>query len=282
MSWFQKEQVEDYLQQDPLINPHHKYALVSFISPEKILVSKDKFKMSRFLHHIFTDQSRPVQDIRAKFSSGNEQEFSYEKVNELYEDFLFSRDQALEEEFHKRNDYQCTVRGLKIRAVCANEVEVKHVAKKIQQTDKIHSIYCCELSSWCPWDPSENAIQDSEYQLEQLNNLAKEYETNQSNKNELFEQVKREKLEKARKELQERKKKLAEEAQQPVKTTTAEEDVKNISELRSIIDESDKKFYDSAKQEAETASASMGVMNSEDPWIARKKEQEQQQSEESP
>lgn len=280
MAWFQqKEQIEDYLQQDPLINPHHKYALVSFISPEKILVSKDKFKMSRFLHHIFTDQSRPVQDIRAKLSSGNVQEFSYEKVNELYEDFLFSRDEVLEEEFHKRNDYQCTVRGLKIRAICANEVEVKHVAKKIQQTDKIHSIYCCELGAWCPWDPSENAIKDSEYQLEQLNSLAKEYETNQSNKNELFEQVKREKLEKARKELNERKMKLAEEAQQPVKTTTAEEDVKNISELRSIIDESDKKFYDGVKKEAETASASMGVMTSEDPWIARKKEQEQQSEE---
>ncbi len=278
MASFQKEQIEDYLQQDPLINPHHKYALVSFISPEKILISKDKFKMSRFLHHIFTDQSRPVQDIRAKLASGDSNEFSYEKVNELYEDFLFSRDQALEEEFHKRNDYQCTVRGLKIRAICANEVEVKHVAKKIQQTDKIHSIYCCELSSWCPWDPSENAIQDSEYQLEQLNSLAKEYETNQSNKNELFEQVKREKLEKARKELEERKKKLAEETQQPVKTTTAEEDVKNITELRSIIDESDKNFYDGVKKEAESASSSMNGLEGEDPWISRKK---QQQSEES-
>lgn len=275
------QQVEDYLQQDQLINPHHKFALVSFISPEKILVSKDKFKMSRFLHHIFTDQSRPIQDIRTKLSSGDANEFSYEKVNEMYEDFLFSRDTALEEEFHAQNHYQCTVRGLKIRAICANEVEVKHVAKKIQQTDKIHSIYVCELATWCPWDPSEHNIKDSEYQLEQLNSLAKEYETNQSNKNELFEQVKRERLEKARKELEERKKKLALETQQAVKTTTTEEDIKNISELRSIIDESDKKFYDSIKKDAENASNSMSSLADaeDDPWIARKKEQ--QQSEES-
>lgn len=277
MASFKQDPVEDFLEVDDEIRGQ-AFACLSFLTPEKILKKKEVFKAGKFLEHIFTDDSRPIQEIREKLSSGNKSEFSYEKVNEMYEDWKYSRDDKLEDEFHKIQNFQTSIQGIKIRGVYATEQEARVRAKKLHQKDPKFHVFIAPVGYWVPYEPNPDSIQDSEYQVEQLNNLAKEYNKNLEGKNEMFEQLKREKLEQARKELEERKKKLSEETS--VKTTT-EEDIKNIEELRKIVDESDKAFYDNTRKEAESASASMGVMNSEDPWIARKKEQEQQQSEES-
>lgn len=275
MASFKQDPVEDFLEVDDEIRGQ-AFACLSFLTPEKILKKKEVFKAGKFLEHIFTDESRPTQEIREKMSGGDKTQFSYEKINEMYEDWKYSRDQQLEDDFHKIQNFQTSIQGIKVRGVYATEQEARVRAKKLHQKDPKFHVFIAPVGYWVPYEVNPDQITDSEYQVEQLNNLAKEYNKNIEGKNEMFESLKREKLEKARKELEERKKKLSEET--TVKTTT-EEDIKNIETLRQIVDESDKKFYDSARKEAETASNSMSSLTEEDPWVQRKKQQQQSEEE---
>ena len=274
MSSFSNTQIEDYLEVDDPI-PGQNFVCLSFVTPEKVLKKKEVFKASKFLEHIFTDNERATQDIREKLSSGNKSEFSYEKINEMYEDWKFSRDQKLEDEFHKIQNFQTTVQGVKVRGVYSTEQEARIRAKKLHTKDKNFHVFVAPVGYWLPYEPDPNAVQDQEHQLEELNQLTKQYFKNQEGKDELYESVKREQLEKARKDLEERKRRLAEETQTQVKATS-EEDVENIKELRKIIDESDKGFYDSVQRNYESATQnSLNGLNEDDPWIQRKKEQEE-------
>ena len=274
MSSFSNTQIEDYLEVDDPI-PGQNFVCLSFVTPEKVLKKKEVFKASKFLEHIFTDNERVTQDIREKLSSGNKSEFSYEKINEMYEDWKFSRDQKLEDEFHKIQNFQTTVQGVKVRGVYSTEQEARIRAKKLHTKDKNFHVFVAPVGYWLPYEPDPNAVQDQEHQLEELNQLTKQYFKNQEGKDELYESVKREQLEKARKDLEERKRRLAEETQTQVKATS-EEDVENIKELRKIIDESDKGFYDSVQRNYESATQnSLNGLNEDDPWIQRKKEQEE-------
>ena len=275
MASFKQDPVEDFLEVDDEIRGQ-AFACLSFLTPEKILKKKEVFKAGKFLEHVFTDESRPIQEIREKMNGGDKTQFSYEKINEMYEDWKYSRDQQLEDDFHKIQDFQTSIQGIKVRGVYATEQEARVRAKKLHQKDPKFHVFIAPVGYWVPYEVNPDQITDSEYQVEQLNNLAKEYNKNLDGKNEMFESLKREKLEQARKDLEERKKKLAEET--AVKTTT-EEDIKNIEELRKIVDESDKSFYENTRKEAETAS--MDLMNSKDPWISRKKEQQQSEEESS-
>ena len=63
---------------------------------------------------------------------------------------------------------------------------------------------------------------------------------------------------------------------------TEEEDIKNIEKLRIIVDESDKLYYDNLKANEEEnkndtvnnfKAKSMENLESEDPWLNRKKEE---------
>ncbi len=273
--------IEDYLEVDDPI-PGQNYACLSFITPERVLKRKESFKNAKFLEHIFTNDDRQTKEIREKLSSGDKSEFSYEKIHEMYEDWKYTRDQQLEEEFHKLQNFQTTVQGIKVRGVYSTEAEARIRAKKLQQKDKNFNVFVSSVGYWCPFDPNPEAVTDQVHQEEQLNTLAKEYFNNQSGKDELYEKMKQEQLDKARKELEERKKKLREETSMEVKETT-QEDIKNVEELRKIVDESDAAFYKSAKDEAEKVKAeSMTNLEQDDPWIQRKKQQEaSKQSDES-
>ncbi len=274
-------EAEDYLEVDDPI-PGQNFVCLSFVTPEKVLKKKEVFKTSKFLEHIFTDEERTTQDIRSRLMSGNKSEFSYEKVNEMYEDWKFTRDQQLEEEFHRLQNFQTTIQGIKVRGVYSTEQEARMRAKKLHGRDKNFHVFVAPVGYWLPYEPDPNAVQDQEHQLEELNTLTKQYFKNQEGKDELYQQVKQQKLEQARKELEERKKRLAEETNTGVKTST-EEDIKNIQELRKIVDESDKTFYDSLQKDYanaksveesnQSASNSLSGLDGEDPWIQRKKEE---------
>lgn len=281
MSQFSKEQVEDFLEVDDPI-PGQNFVCLSFVTPEKVLKRKELYKTSKFLEHIFTDDERSTEEIRKKLSSGNKSEFSYEKVNEMYEDWKFSRDQKLEEEFHKIENFQTTIQGIKVRGVYSTEAEARAKAKKLHQKDPNFHVWVAPVGYWLPYEPDPNAVQDQEHQVEELNQLTKQYFQNQQGKDELYQKVKQEKLDAARKELEERKRKLREETQQEVKTTS-EEDIKNIQELRKIVDESDKAFYEGVQKECAQKTEDtkvpedvMSGMDGEDPWIQRKKEQQKE------
>lgn len=104
---------------------------------------------------------------------------------------MFKEHVKLDDEFHSSNDFQTTVRGLKIRGVVRDEREAQMRVKKLQANDKIHNIYLAEVGKWTPWDPSPNNVENQEYAQEELNTLMKKYKENEASKEQFFEEQKK-------------------------------------------------------------------------------------------
>lgn len=120
-----------------------------------------------------------IMDQYQQFIRKNKKEITATTIQEAYKDFLFRHQAKLEEEFHEKNNFQTTIRGLKVRGVYATPAEATVRAKKLQRTDPVHNILLGEVGKWLPWDPSPNAIQEQEYAEEKLNELMKSYKKNE-------------------------------------------------------------------------------------------------------
>jgi hypothetical protein len=110
------------------------------------------------------------------------------KINEAYDDFLYSHKTKLEEEFHAQNDFHTSIRGVKVRGVYGNPKEAELKAKKLQSKDKYHNIFMAEVGKWTPWDPQPHEVQDQEYSNDQLNTLMKKYKENEDSREKFFEE----------------------------------------------------------------------------------------------
>jgi hypothetical protein len=106
------------------------------------------------------------------------------KVKEMYDEFMYKNKDNLEEEFYKLNNFNTSVRGLKIRGTYNSKEEATLRSKKLQKVDTIHNIFIGEVGKWLPWDPEPSDIQDQEYAEEQLNTLMKKYKENQEARDE--------------------------------------------------------------------------------------------------
>ena len=127
-----------------------------------------------------------IMDQYQTFLKQNKKEMTRSVIEEAYKDFLFRRQEKLEDEFHAANGFQTTMRGLKIRGTYATAAEAEARAKKLMRTDPNHNILLGEVGKWLPWDPSPNAIKEQEYAEEQLNQLMKNYKKNEQNVEEFY------------------------------------------------------------------------------------------------
>jgi len=271
---------EDFLEVDPKI-PGQNYVCLSFVSPEKILKQKEVFFATKFLDYLINDKDLIVQDIREKMLN-KEILINYDNVNKLYEDWKYLKNDDMEHEFHELNDYKTTMRGLKIRGVYDSDKEAKIRSQVLRRKDPTFHVFVGQVGYWLPWDPECESIPEQEYQEGQLNELVKKYKENLDNKDNLYDQLKNERIEKAKKEVNARKEVLKAQNEATSSLYTEEEDIKNIEKLRIIVDESDKLYYDNLKANEEEnkndtvnnfKAKSMENLESEDPWLNRKKEE---------
>ncbi len=135
-----------------------------------------------------------VSDFQ-KFVKNHLKELTASNLKDEYDDFLYANGVKLEDDFYAKNNFQTTMRGLKIRGSYGQKEEAEARAKKLQKMDPDHNIYVGQVGKWLPWDPSPSAIPDQEYAEEQLNNLMKKYKENE----EAREQFHKEQRDRARK-----------------------------------------------------------------------------------
>ncbi len=217
---------EEYLDEDPEI-PSQKYVLLSFISPENVLQSKEKFffekfltdyeiqfkikSLEEFLGTTILGINRKIDEITDAFDKAGasseqldqlrsqrvpveafleqyqaylrkyKKEVTRVAIDESYKDFVFREGEKLEADFHSTNNFQTTVRGLKVRGVFSNPKEAEARAKKLQRSDPVHNILLGEVGKWLPWDPSPNGVKDQVYAEDQLNSLMQAYKKNEEN-----------------------------------------------------------------------------------------------------
>lgn len=230
-----KEIKEDFLEADDTIRGQN-WVCMSFISPESVLKNKEIFKVQEFLKAL------------VKKNNINLSQEYIDNLEEKYKDFLFNSDDALEDEFSKRNDYRCTVRGVKVRGVYDSYKEAELRASLLQKKDKNFNVFVGQVGYWLPWDPTPHKVGESKYFESELNELVKKYKENQRDKETHFrenvEYVKSQASEKAKRE-KEAQKKSAEQESEDLKQSFEAEDPwmarKNQQAEESVNDTDDSK-----------------------------------------
>lgn len=169
---------EDFLSVDTPI-PGQNFACLSFVSPEKILENKNTYLIHEFLKNYCKDNN-----------------LSKEKITEEYDDYIYNNRDSLEKNFYEANNFQTTVRGLKVRGVYDTKREADVRAKVLQRKDKNFHVFVGQVGYWLPWDPNADDVEDEEYAETELNKLVKKYNENRKKKDVFYEQQKQESIDK--------------------------------------------------------------------------------------
>lgn len=195
----------DLCDEDPPI-AGQKFACISFISPEKVLKKREIYMFEQFLkqwdfkksmdkffdfiHFLSFKYNLNVETIINDYTEFIKDESVKLKENSLeddYKNFLDKNEDSLVEKFQKENEFQTSVRGLKVRGVYNSQEEAELRCKKIRDLDPNHDIFVGPVGIWIPWDPDAYKTGRIEFMEEELNQLHKEKMLNESKAKEDFE-----------------------------------------------------------------------------------------------
>lgn len=192
----------DYLEQDEPIR-NQNFVCLSFISPEEILKKKNVFFFEKYteayakknlefvdtLHTLFPEKKEEIRILKDNYDFL----FNPSKLSESYHYFVQDKTEVLEKEFHEQNEFQTSIRGIKVRGVFDTIQEAQARSEKLRKLENNKfSIFVAQVGCWCPWSPNPEHIDNQEFAETELNTLMKKYEENQENKNQFFEQRKSE------------------------------------------------------------------------------------------
>ena len=108
-------------------------------------------------------------------------------ITDEYKNYLDKNENKLNERFQKENQFQTSVRGIKIRGVYNTQEEAELRCKKIREIDPNHDIYVGPVGTWIPWDPDAYKTGRIEFMEEELNQLHNEKIKNEARAKEEFE-----------------------------------------------------------------------------------------------
>jgi hypothetical protein len=193
----------DHLDEDKAIRGQN-YVLLSFVSPEDVLVNKEAYYFSRFLTQFSKDMDTLFNGILNKYPESKDlietvknNHLYISDVNEMHEQYKYfksANSSDIESDYHRDNNFQTSIRGLKVRGVFDSIEEAKNRAEFLKKIDNKFNIFIGQVGCWCPWSPNPNDLQNQEYSETQLNTLMKKYKENMENKDILFEKRKQEQI----------------------------------------------------------------------------------------
>lgn len=186
----------DYLDEDKPIRGQN-YVLLSFLSPEDVLVNKEAYMFSQFITKFSNDMTALLDGISEKYSDSkdfvssikenNAYIFNPKDMSEQYGFYKSINNEKLESEYHRDNNFVTSIRGIKVRGVFDTIEEAKNRSEFIKKIDNKFNIYIAQMGCWCPWSPNPDCLENQEYAETQLNTLMKEYKKNMTDKDVLFE-----------------------------------------------------------------------------------------------
>ena len=214
MSGFERKKLEngelnpkyiDLCDEDPPI-AGQKFTCISFISPEKILKKREIYLFEQFLkqwdfkksmdkffdfiHFLSYKYNLKVENIINDYTDFIKEEGTKLKENSVeddYKNFLDKNEDTLTEQFQKQNNFQTSVRGIKIRGVYGSQEEAELRCKKIRELDPNHDIFVGPVGIWIPWDPDAYKTGRIEFMEDELNQLHKEKMMNEARAKDDFE-----------------------------------------------------------------------------------------------
>lgn len=203
-----------------------KFVCVSFLSPEKILKTKDLFLFNEFIktwdftksiekyQHFFNflsikynlDLGSITQEFE-EFLKDQKSTLLNTTIEDDYKNFLDENEEVLVNRFNVENNFQTNIRGLKVRGVYSSQEEAENRCKMLREIDPNHDVFVGPVGLWMPWDPEAYKTGKVEYLEEELNNLMHNKMNNEQEAKQQFEKRLQETKEKAMEE----NKKIAEE-----------------------------------------------------------------------
>ena len=207
----EKDTDEDYLDVDKPL-PGQNYYCISFVSPNKVLEQKELYMyyhyerafykkltdiMETSLNNLIeksNDGNVDVSDVikikKSVFNTYSEENVDFEKFKSKLEDFRFRDEERIGEVFDKQNNFNTSVRGVKVRGVFDTKREADIRASVLQRMDPVFDVFVGQIGFWCPWDPNPQKITDIEYMDNDLNKLVKEYKSNETKKDHFYNEQK--------------------------------------------------------------------------------------------
>jgi len=205
----------DLLEEDKPISGQ-KFACISFCSPEKILKEKQIYffeeflkkwdlnksmeKFVQFLNFISYKYNISFEDVSNDFKEFVKEEkeiLSKSSFDDDYKTFLDNNEEELQKQFDIAHNFQTNTRGVKIRGSYPTEEEANLRCKLLREIDPNHDIFVGEVGLWMYWDPEAYKTGHVEYMEEELNQLMKEKQKNESSAKTAFEQRTKEAKQKA-------------------------------------------------------------------------------------
>jgi hypothetical protein len=193
-----------------------KFACVSFISPEKIIKSRDTYNFSKYLKNWELRKSMEKYNqflsfLAFKYTldfdtlSKDLQEFVAEERNNLfltsidddYKTFLDMNETQLDEDFNIDHKFETSVRGLKIRGSYPSQQEAELRCKMLREVDPNHDVFVGPVGMWMPFHPEAYKTGRVEYLEDELNKLMQEKQNNEQNAKVEFDKRVKESKEKA-------------------------------------------------------------------------------------
>ena len=254
-----KKDKPDYLEVDNPIAGQN-YVCMSFLSPESLMQNKEGFKVAKFLQ-----------------SYCKEQKLKFDEVYGKYQDFTYKYEDKLQRDFDEQNDFQTSLRGIKVRGVFDTREAAQARAKTLNNTDSAFHVFIGQMGYWLPWEPNADKIEDEHFQNTQLNDMMGKYQENNVNRDIFYEEQKRDKIKAAHEEVRAAKEAQAKEKQEKLDSIegyseepepepeSSEEDVtlgstyEDVEPPKSSVNQVDE--------------ATKSSLESEDPWMQRKKGQ---------
>ncbi len=213
------EVTEDFLEVDKPI-PGQNFVCLSFVSPDKLLARKEDYYFHEYNKKRFQNLQKEmnskledllagavdgkvdlekVTEFQTSFVKASEERVkqTFNDFNEDFKDFRYANEEAVEEKFHEDNNFQTTIRGVKIRGVYNTIKEAQIRAKVLQRIDPSFHIFVGQVGYWLPWDPNADKVENQEFQNNQLNDIVKKYKTNELKRDEFYEQQKQDRKKEA-------------------------------------------------------------------------------------
>lgn len=262
---------EDYLEVDTPV-PGQNFVCLSFVSPEKTLVNKEKWMFFQYHQYVIAEYNKIFSELTDKIlESGDDQvsvaalidvkkrmkrvfdanQVEYSKWSELTEDFNFREGEQLGRKFDEMNNFQTSVRGVKVRGVYDSYKEAEIRSKFLQRSDSKFDVFIGQVGYWLPWHPDVNKISDQEHMNDELNTLMKEYKANEGKRDMFFQEQTRQRTQEAKDQVARMKEQLAVESASAATATGAS----------------------ASSATPATLTEAMAPLTDVDPWMQRKMEE---------
>lgn len=191
----------DVLDEDPPLRGQN-YACLSFVSPEDVIKKKEVFFIEMFLKNFSLDMNEFFTRLSEKYtdeldtirSIKEKHEFVFDP-NQMYEEYIHyvnSNSVNLEKDYYQQNNFQTSIRGLKVRGIFDTLKEAEIRAQVLKKIDDRFNVYVAQVGCWVPFSPNPEDIENQEYAETHLNTLMKNYKDNQEKKDIFYEERKRE------------------------------------------------------------------------------------------